>query len=68
MKTDTKVSGVTKWFGLAGRSQAYRGGLLRLPSVCVCVCRRRGGPRPHHTAATYVRTHQYIGSEETPLH
>lgn len=49
--------------GLGSRSQAYRGALL-LPSVC----RRRGRPRPHHTAATYVRTHEYIASEFLPLH
>lgn len=43
--------------GLAGSSQAYRGTLLRLPRAS-----GRRGRAPHHTAATYVRTHVYIGS------
>lgn len=43
-------------------SQAYRGA-LRFPRIS----RRRGRAAPHHTAATYVRTHAYIGSGY-PLH
>lgn len=41
-------------------SQAYRGALLRLPRVSG----RRSRSAPHHTAATYVRTHVYIGSDQ----
>lgn len=41
-------------------SQAYRGALLRLPRVSG----RRRRSAPHHTAATYVRTHVYIGSDQ----
>lgn len=62
-----KTYKVVKWLDdilySLNASQAYRGALLRFPRIS----RRRGRSAPHHTAATYVRTHVYIGSGY-PLH
>lgn len=58
MKTDKEVKWLDDILYSLIASQAYRGALLRFPRIC----RRRGRSAPHHTAATYVRTHVYIGS------
>lgn len=55
MKTDKVVKWLDDLKSLS--SQAYRGALLRLPRAS-----RRWRSAPHHTAATYVRTHVYFGS------